>query len=111
MASAIMPFACWNRLNTRRVAGPNMRSSLPVSWPSLGVSAEIGQISDAQTGIPRESLSFSLENKENRLSIPPILSTVARNLSGNAFVDHYAAIREWEERQFRRHIEDRELAR
>src|SRR5471032_570103 len=38
-------------------------------------------------------------------------STVARNLFGDAFVEHYAATREWEERQFRRHVTDWELAR
>ena len=37
--------------------------------------------------------------------------TVARKLFGNAFVEHYAATREWEERQFRRHVTDWELAR
>ena len=34
-----------------------------------------------------------------------------RELFGDAFVEHYAATREWEERQFRRHVTDWELAR
>jgi glutamine synthetase len=38
-------------------------------------------------------------------------STAARKLFGDAFVEHYAATREWEERQFRRHVTDWELAR
>ena len=38
-------------------------------------------------------------------------SQAARELFGDAFVDHYAATREWEEREFRRHITDWELAR
>ena len=38
-------------------------------------------------------------------------STSARALFGDAFVEHYAATREWEERQFRRHVTDWELAR
>ncbi|MDB5033861.1 MAG: glutamine synthetase [Chlorobi bacterium] len=38
-------------------------------------------------------------------------SAAARSLFGDAFVDHYAATREWEEREFRRHITDWELAR
>lgn len=38
-------------------------------------------------------------------------SETARKLFGDAFVDHYAATREWEERQFRRHVTDWELAR
>jgi glutamine synthetase len=35
----------------------------------------------------------------------------ARSLFGDAFVDHFAATREWEEREFRRHVTDWELAR
>ncbi|WP_106419040.1 glutamine synthetase family protein [Salinicola tamaricis] len=38
-------------------------------------------------------------------------SDAARELFGDAFVEHFAATREWEERQFRRHITDWELAR
>ncbi|OAE56464.1 glutamine synthetase [Achromobacter insolitus] len=38
-------------------------------------------------------------------------SEAARHLFGDAFVEHFAATREWEERQFRRHVTDWELAR
>ena len=38
-------------------------------------------------------------------------SQPARTLFGNEFVDHFAATREWEEREFRKHITDWELAR
>ncbi|HXZ09227.1 MAG TPA: glutamine synthetase [Paraburkholderia sp.] len=38
-------------------------------------------------------------------------SEAARTLFGEAFVEHFAATREWEERQFRRHVTDWELAR
>ena len=38
-------------------------------------------------------------------------STAARTLFGEAFVEHFAATREWEEREFRRHVTDWELAR
>ena len=38
-------------------------------------------------------------------------SKAARDLFGDAFVEHYAATREWEEREFRKHITDWELAR
>jgi len=38
-------------------------------------------------------------------------STPARELFGSAFVDHYAASRDWESREFRRHITDWELSR
>ncbi|MBL8697738.1 MAG: glutamine synthetase [Alphaproteobacteria bacterium] len=38
-------------------------------------------------------------------------SKPARALFGDAFVDHYAATRAWEEREFRKHISDWELDR
>lgn len=38
-------------------------------------------------------------------------SQAARALFGDAFVEHYAASREWEEREFRKHITDWELER
>lgn len=38
-------------------------------------------------------------------------STAARELFGDEFVDHYAATREWEQREFNKHITDWEMAR
>lgn len=38
-------------------------------------------------------------------------SEAARSLFGDAFVEHYAASREWEEREYRKHISDWELER
>lgn len=38
-------------------------------------------------------------------------STAARSLFGDAFVEHFAASREWEEREFRRQITDWEMQR
>ncbi|HTF35179.1 MAG TPA: glutamine synthetase, partial [Myxococcota bacterium] len=38
-------------------------------------------------------------------------SAAARELFGDAFVEHFAATREWEEREFRKHVSDWELAR
>ena len=38
-------------------------------------------------------------------------SEIARDWFGDAFVDHFAATREWEEREFRKHITDWELER
>ena len=56
----------------------------------------------------------------DRLALPRTLwdaaqrlkkSKMAREWFGDAFVDHFAATREWEEREFRKHITDWELAR
>lgn len=38
-------------------------------------------------------------------------SKVARELFGDLFVDHYATTRHWEDRQFRKHVADWDLAR
>ncbi len=38
-------------------------------------------------------------------------STIAREYFGEAFVEHFAASREWEEREFRKHISKWELER
>jgi glutamine synthetase len=38
-------------------------------------------------------------------------SSAARAVLGDAFVDHFAASREWEEREFRKHVTDWELKR
>lgn len=38
-------------------------------------------------------------------------STMGREIFGDDFVDHYAATREWEEREFRKHVSDWELNR
>jgi glutamine synthetase len=38
-------------------------------------------------------------------------SEPARDLFGDAFVEHFAATRQWEEREFRKHITDWELER
>jgi glutamine synthetase len=55
-----------------------------------------------------------------RLALPATLweaaqrlksSKVARACFGDDFVEHYAASREWEEREFRKHITDWEMER
>jgi glutamine synthetase len=57
---------------------------------------------------------------QKRLALPTTLweaaqrlraSKAARALFGDAFVDHFAATREWEEREFRKAITDWELRR
>jgi glutamine synthetase len=38
-------------------------------------------------------------------------SSVARAMFGDEFVNHFAASREWEEREYRKHVTDWELDR
>ncbi len=56
---------------------------------------------------PKLDLPRTLMEAAHRLKA----SKAARALFGDAFVDHYAATREWEEREFRKHISDWELER
>jgi glutamine synthetase len=56
---------------------------------------------------PEAALPRTLEEAARKLKA----SQAARTLFGDAFVDHYAATREWEEREFRRAITDWEMAR
>ncbi|HTW73763.1 MAG TPA: hypothetical protein VMD56_02450 [Steroidobacteraceae bacterium] len=68
---------------------------------------------------PIEGSAYQHEHARHR-SLPATLfeaaerlagSQAARALFGDAFVDHYAATRRWEEREFRKAITDWELAR
>ena len=56
---------------------------------------------------PELQLPRSLMEAAGRLKA----SSAARSLFGDAFVDHYAATREWEEREFRKAITDWEMER
>lgn len=73
----------------------------------------------AELGKPVEGNAYE-QKLPKRLSLPPTLwdaaqrlksSAAARAWLGDAFVEHFAASREWEERQFRKAITDWELER
>jgi glutamine synthetase len=70
-------------------------------------------------GAPIEGNSYD-QTHDEALSLPSTLweaaqrlkrSEAARALFGDAFVEHYAATREWEEREARKHITDWQLQR
>ena len=61
----------------------------------------------AQPQPPESGLPGTLWEAAQRLKA----SQEARAMFGDAFVDHFAATREWEEREFRKHITDWELSR
>ena len=61
----------------------------------------------AVTPAPELDLPRTLWEAAQRLKS----SAAARTLFGDAFIDHFAATREWEEREFRKHVTDWELAR
>lgn len=56
---------------------------------------------------PQRQLPTTLHEAAERLHA----SSAARELFGDAFVEHFAATRQWEEREFRKAITDWELAR
>lgn len=71
---------------------------------------------------PQEEVTGNAYDREHdrELALPRTLweaagrlkqSAAARELFGDAFVDHFAASREWEEREFRRHVSDWEMER
>lgn len=66
----------------------------------------VGNAYDRQFAAKRQ-LPRTLTEAADKLS----RSKAARDLFGDAFVEHYAAHREWEEREFRKAITDWELAR
>ncbi|MCE3028028.1 glutamine synthetase family protein [Salinicola sp. DM10] len=92
--------------------------------PYLALAAAIGSgLYGIEQGLEPEAPvagnAYELEHPAS-LALPRTLwdaasrlrgSDAARELFGDAFVEHFAATREWEERQFRRHITDWELAR
>lgn len=72
-----------------------------------------------EPGKPIEGNAYAQKYPKN-MSLPATLwdaaqrlkaSKMARGWFGDAFVEHFAATREWEEREFRKHITDWELAR
>lgn len=74
---------------------------------------------EIEPGKPIEGNAYAQKLPKN-LALPTTLwdaaqnlkgSKVARECFGDAFVDHFAATREWEEREFRKAITDWELAR
>ena len=92
--------------------------------PYLALSAAIGSglwgiENKIEPGEPQTGNAYEAKLPKNR-ALPRTLweaaqrlksSKAGRDLFGDAFVDHYAASREWEEREFRRAITDWELQR
>lgn len=92
--------------------------------PYLGLAAAIasglyGIENELEPGAPVRGNAYEMK-LPRKLALPATLwdaaqrfkkSAPAREYFGDAFVDHYAATREWEERQFRKAITDWEMER
>ena len=93
------------------------------SNPSLALAAAVGSglwgiENKVDPGEPIGQLLRDRAPREAQASAHPVeaahrlkASKAARDLFGDAFVDHYSATREWEEREFRKAITEWELAR
>jgi len=92
--------------------------------PYLALAAAIGsglRGIEERLPLPPRVVGTGYENPgEGTRSLPGTLreatalfraSTVARELFGDTFVDHFAATRDWEDRENRKHISDWDLAR
>ncbi len=66
-----------------------------------------GSAYDVTNGSASRRLPATLWEAAQRLKA----SNEARRLFGDAFIEHFSATREWEEREFRKHITDWELKR
>ena len=80
--------------------GDDSRRSHSIETPVEGNAYALAE--DPQRALPR-----TLFEAAGRLRA----SSEAREFFGAEFVEHFAATREWEEREFRKHITDWELAR
>jgi len=92
--------------------------------PYLALAAAIGSglwgiENEVEPDAPIEGNAYAVEPAPERM-LPPTLwdaaqrlrsSAAARSLFGDAFVDHYAGTREWEERESRKAVTDWQLAR
>jgi glutamine synthetase len=94
-------------------ANPYLALSAALAAGLLGIEQqlELGPMVEGNAYTQRfdEALRFpsTLWEAAQRLKA----SGAARAMFGDAFVEHFAATREWEEREFRRHVTDWELAR
>ena len=90
-------------------------SAVLIGWRTMTVDADL----KLEPEPPVEGNAYE-KKFPKRLQLPATLweaaqrlkaSKMAREWLGDAFVDHYAATREWEEREFRKHITDWEMER
>jgi len=92
------------------------------SYLALAAALGAGLVGIEQQWEPENEITGNAYDQEHpdHLALPKTLweaaqalknSAAARSLFGDGFVDHFAASREWEEREFRKHITDWELRR
>ena len=100
-----------------RVAGADANPYLALA--AAVASALHGITEKSEPTAPIAGNAYTAKHAK-RLALPRTLmdaaaalrrSAAARAAFGDAFVDHFAASREWEERAFRRHVTDWEMDR
>ncbi|MBY0324154.1 MAG: glutamine synthetase [Reyranella sp.] len=130
-APTVASWGAENRTTSLRVI-PGSAKSTRVEYriaaadanPYLALAAAVGSglwgiENKVDPGEPIKGNSYEIEHPE-KAQLPRTLmeaagrlkdSRAARDLFGDAFVDHYSATREWEEREFRKAITEWELDR
>jgi glutamine synthetase len=116
-ALRVIPGSAKSQRVEYRVAGADAN-------PYLALAAAIGSglhgIEQGSRPLPRSRATPTRRRSVAAQALPPTLwdaaqrlkaSAPARELFGDAFVEHFAASREWEEREYRRHVSDWELRR
>ena len=94
-------------------ANPYLALAAALASGLLGIEQKLEPLAQVkgnayeQTHAQEISLPRSLFEAAGRLKT----STAAREVFGNEFVEHFAATREWEEREYRKHVSDWELSR
>ena len=94
-------------------ANPYLASAAALASGLWGVENRIEPESIVRGNAYEQSFSADLQLPTNLWDAAQALkaSTVARDYLGDDFVDHFTATREWEVREFRRHITSWELER
>ena len=104
----------------RRVPDRRRRLPIPISrWRPRSAPASTASSTSSSRAEPIVGNAYELKLSAKSACRGPCgrrpqrlkKSKAARELFGDDFVEHYAATREWEEREFRKHITDWELAR
>ena len=96
-------------------ANPYLVAAATVGAGMLGIKEKlelgdpvVGNAYEIQDGLPAElQLPGSLKESAQDLSE----SEAARDVFGDAFVDHFVASRQWEVREYERHVNDWQLKR
>ena len=109
----------WN-FPTQMAVGPGRIAELPEFCQQQGIRAPLIVTDPGLAALPMVEGNAYDQTHSKHLALPQSLSDAtalfkhsrtARSLFGDAFVDHFAASRQWEASEHRKHVSDWELQR